>query len=111
LALHQELDNRPYQAHSWSCLAETHYRLGDWVQTTASYHRALDLFRECGDRYAQASTLAHLGAGHHAAGESDAARAAWQAARDLLEGLDESAAEQISSQLCLLDETLPMAPF
>lgn len=111
LALHQELANLPYQAHSWSCLAETHYRLGDWVQAAASYQRALDLFRECGDRYAEASTLAHLGVSHHAAGEPDAASAAWQAARELLDGLDESAAEQIHSQLRLLDETLLVAPF
>jgi hypothetical protein len=71
----------------------------------------LDLFREIGDRYGEASTLAHLAASHQAAGEPDAARSTWHAARDLLDTLDKSAAEQINGQLRILDETLPAASF
>ena len=59
LTLHQELDNRAYLAHTWSCLGDTYQQLGEPSQAIACYQRALDLFGEVGDRYAEASTLAH----------------------------------------------------
>ena len=99
LALHQKLDNPPYQAHTWSCLGDIHNDLGDHPQAIACYQQALALFRAFGDRYGEASALAHLGAIHRTTDDPDAARDAWQLARDILGELDESAADQVRTQL------------
>jgi tetratricopeptide (TPR) repeat protein len=104
LRLHQELDNRPYQAHTWSCLGETHQHLGDQPQAIACYQQALDLFREFGDRYGEASTLAQLGEVHHRAGDPDAARDAWQEARAILGEFDPSAADQVRMRVDHFDQ-------
>jgi Flp pilus assembly protein TadD len=64
-----------------------------------------------GDRYAEASTLAHLGASYHTAGDPDAARAAWQHARDMLDDLDQPAAEQVCAQLHHLGQSTAEALF
>jgi DNA-binding SARP family transcriptional activator/tetratricopeptide (TPR) repeat protein len=111
LDLHQELDNRTYQAHTWSCLGDTHQQLGEPSQAIACYQRALDLFRTSGDRYAEASTLAHLGASYHTAGDPDAARAAWQYAHDMLDDLDQPAADQVRAQLHHLGQSAAEALF
>jgi tetratricopeptide (TPR) repeat protein len=71
--------------------------------------QALELFSTVGDRYGQASTLAHLGASHYAAGDSDAARQAWRRAWELLDGLDPSAADQIRTQLHQFDASAAAA--
>jgi DNA-binding SARP family transcriptional activator len=106
---HEELGNLPYQAHTWSCLGDTHLQLGEPSRAIPCYRRALELFRTIGGRHAEASTLVHLGASHDAAGDPDAARSVWQDARDALEDLDEHAAEQIRAQLRQLDESAPEA--
>jgi tetratricopeptide (TPR) repeat protein len=99
LRLHQELDNRPYQAHTWSYLGDTHQHLGDHLQAVDCYRRALGLFRELGDRYGEASILAQLGEAHRAACAPDAARQAWREAQAVLADLDPSAADHLRSRL------------
>ncbi|MFI7701891.1 BTAD domain-containing putative transcriptional regulator [Nonomuraea sp. NPDC049480] len=103
LILHQKLGNRPYEAHTWSCLAETHLQLGDPAEAVPCYRQALNLFQEFSDPYAEASTLAHLGACHHLAGDHTAAHEHWRHAHALLAGLGSSAAEQIHTQLAIID--------
>lgn len=66
--------------------------------------RSLICSREFSDRYAVASTLAHLGAVYRTIDDPDAAREAWQLARDILDELDQSAADQIRTQLHRLDQ-------
>jgi hypothetical protein len=105
LTRHEELDNLPYQAHTWSCLGDTQLQLGEPSRAIPCYRRALELFRTLGGRHAEASTLVHLGASHHAAGDPDAARSVWQDARDVLEDVDEHAAKQIRAQLRQLDQS------
>jgi hypothetical protein len=46
-----------------------------------------------------------MGASHHAAGDLDAARAAWEQGRDLLDDHDQAAADQIRAQLHHLGES------
>ncbi|MGP3918172.1 tetratricopeptide repeat protein [Nonomuraea sp. 10N515B] len=99
LVLHQKLGNRPHEAHTWSCLADTHLQLGNPAGAVPCYRQALDLFRELGDPYAEASTLAHLGACHHLAGDHAAAHEHWRHAHALLADLDPSTIDQIHTQL------------
>jgi DNA-binding SARP family transcriptional activator/tetratricopeptide (TPR) repeat protein len=111
LTLHQELDNHPYQAHTWSCLGDIHQQLGEPSQAIACYQRALELFQALGGRHAEASTLAHLGASYHTAGDPDAARVVWQHARDVLDDLDQPAADQVRAQLHHLGQSAAEALF
>ena len=69
------------------------------LRPSPATRRPLDLFLEFTDRYAVASTLAHLGAVYRTIDDPDAAREAWPLARDILDELDQSAADQIRTQL------------
>lgn len=103
LVLHQKLGNRPYEAHTWSCLADVRLRRGEPAEAVACYAQALDAFRAVGDVHGQASTLAHLGAGHRLAGDPGAADGPWRRAHALLAGLDPAAVGQIHDQLTAFD--------
>jgi hypothetical protein len=67
------------------------------------YQQALTLFRDLGDRYDEAATLTNLGDTHHAAGNPDAARDAWQHALTILDDLDHPDADQVRTKLAALD--------
>jgi tetratricopeptide (TPR) repeat protein len=69
------------------------------------YRQALDLFCEFGDLYAEASTLAHLGACYHIAGDHAAAPQHWRHAQALLGDLDPSTTDQIHTQLTTIDKS------
>ncbi|WP_407941381.1 tetratricopeptide repeat protein [Nonomuraea cypriaca] len=105
LVRHQKLGNRPYEAHTWSCLADTRLQLGDPAGAVPCYRQALDVFRELGDPYAEASTLAHLGACHHLAGDHATAGEHWRHARALLRDLDPSTFDQVHAQLTTIDRS------
>jgi predicted negative regulator of RcsB-dependent stress response len=53
----------------------------------ADYEGALRLFRQGADRYSEARVLGHIGDAHMAAGDRDAARAAWRDALAILHEL------------------------
>ena len=59
-------------------------------------------YRELGDRYYEADTLAHLGQAHHALRGFDAARAAWQQALDILTELQHPDVERVRAELTQL---------
>ncbi|MCG5215419.1 BTAD domain-containing putative transcriptional regulator [Streptosporangium soli] len=105
LILHKKLGNRPHEAHTWSCLADIYLQLDDPAGAVSCYRRALDLFQELGDPYAEASTLAHLGACHHLAGDQAAAHEHWRHAYSHLGDLDPSTADQIHTQLTIIDKS------
>jgi DNA-binding SARP family transcriptional activator/Tfp pilus assembly protein PilF len=105
LVLHQKLGTRSGETHTLSCLADTHLRMGDPAGAIPRYHEALDLFRRLGDLYGEASTLAHLGACHHVAGDHAAAHEQWRRAYALLGDLDPSTADQVHTQLTVIDES------
>lgn len=67
------------------------------------YHQARDLFRKFDDPYAEASTLAHVGACHHLAGDLEAAREQWRRAYALLGDLASTTVDQIHTQLTIID--------
>ncbi|MEO3875197.1 BTAD domain-containing putative transcriptional regulator [Nonomuraea sp. B12E4] len=105
LVRHQKLGNRPYEAHTWSCLADTRLQLGDPAGAVPCYLQALDVFRELGDSYAEASTLAHLGACHHLAGDHAAAGEHWRHSHALLRDLDPFTFDQVHAQLTTIDRS------
>ncbi|WBB61636.1 BTAD domain-containing putative transcriptional regulator [Streptomyces sp. WMMC500] len=103
LVLHRKLGNRPYEAHTWSCLADVRLRRGEPAEAVACYVEALDAFRDVGDVYGEAGTLAHLGVAHRLTGDPGAADAHWRRAHALLADLDPSAVRQIHGQLSAFD--------
>ncbi|WP_336215253.1 AfsR/SARP family transcriptional regulator [Nonomuraea sp. LPB2021202275-12-8] len=105
LALHQRLGNLAYEAHTWSCLADIRLRSGAPAEAIACYRQALDLFRKFEDPYAEASTLAHLGACHYLAGDHEAAQEQWCSAHALLGDLAPSATDQTHTQLAIIDKS------
>jgi tetratricopeptide (TPR) repeat protein len=73
------------------------------TQAITSYQHALDLARDLGDGYHEADTLTHLGDTHHATGNLQAARDAWQQALTILDDLDHPDAGQVRTKLASLD--------
>ena len=83
------------------------YNQGRYDQAVTCYEQALDLMRDLGDRYSQATTLTDLGGTHHTAGNLAAARGAWQQALTILEELDHPDAEAVRAKLHQPDQTPP----
>ncbi|YCK37207.1 hypothetical protein ACNF49_25065 [Actinomadura sp. ATCC 39365] len=75
------------QANACDSLGHACHRLARHEEAASWYGRAVELFREAGDRYHQADTLTRLGDTLHAAALPDAA-AAWRQALTLLEAFD-----------------------
>jgi tetratricopeptide (TPR) repeat protein len=92
LALHRQVGNRAYEAHTLACLAEIYARRADVASAESAYRQALVLFTELGDRFGEASTYAHL------AGLVDDADAR-RRAETILHELDHPAAAQLASRL------------
>src|SRR5260370_15227047 len=75
LALLRERGHRR-EAGIWDTLGYAEHQSGDHAAAVACYQRALGVLREFGDRYCQATVLAHLGDTRHAAGHNEMARGA-----------------------------------
>jgi DNA-binding SARP family transcriptional activator len=103
LSLLQEIGHRPGEAYTWDSLGYVHGCLGDRDQFVTCFERAVDLFRGLGDRYCEADVLTHLGDAHHAAHDDDAARAAWKAAKEILDQLGHPDGEAVLVKLQDLD--------
>jgi tetratricopeptide (TPR) repeat protein len=99
LDLHRELRNRHGEANTWDSLGHAHHQLRDYQRAGECYRRAVELFRQIGDRYEEAQTLVRTGDVFEDAGAADAARAAWQAALGILEELDHIDAARIRAKL------------
>src|SRR5690348_2118388 len=87
------------EADIWDSLGLAHYHLGDHAESAACCQRALGLYREIGDRWAQAETLGHIGDTRLAAGQPDEARAAWEEALAILDDLHHPDAGQVRARL------------
>jgi tetratricopeptide (TPR) repeat protein len=101
LKLHQgqALGYPKLEAATLDSLGYAHHHLGDHAESIACYQRALDLYREVGDRWGQAETLGHTGDVHHAAGHRQQACQAWEEALAILEDLQHPDAGQIRAKL------------
>jgi DNA-binding SARP family transcriptional activator/Tfp pilus assembly protein PilF len=103
LELYQELGSYPQmEAGTWDSLGYAHLHLDDHAEAAACYRRALDLFRQAGDVLGVAETLGHIGDAHHAAGQADEARVAWQEALAILDELHHPGFGQVRAKLAQL---------
>src|SRR5262249_18869980 len=97
--------NRWGEADTWNSLGYAHHHLAHHAQAADSYQHALHLCRDLGDRYKEADTLTHLGATHHAAGDSTASRPAWTLAPAIPTELDHPDTHTVRAKLQALDQT------
>ena len=63
------------------------------------YQQALELFRDTGDPYGEATCLRNLGDVHDASGEAGAARRAWMNALNIFRRLGHPDADQVRAKL------------
>jgi hypothetical protein len=70
-----------------------------FLDAITSYHHALKLHRDLGDRYSEATALTHLGDTHYATGTHHAAQDAWQQALTILDELQHPDAERARGKL------------
>jgi DNA-binding SARP family transcriptional activator/tetratricopeptide (TPR) repeat protein len=96
LALHQEHTDTDGQSTTWLSLGRVHQRLGHHAEAVTCYQQAVELTRH---RHQEAEILTRLGDTHHAAGNADAARTAWQHAVTILDDLDHPDAERVRAKL------------
>jgi transcriptional regulator with XRE-family HTH domain/tetratricopeptide (TPR) repeat protein len=95
------------EANTWDSLGYIYQQLCDYSEAFTSYQRAIGLFREAGAQYPAAQSLSRLGDAHHAVGDNQAARDAWQQALDILDALAHPGAMPIRNKL----ESVAMATF
>jgi tetratricopeptide (TPR) repeat protein len=99
LTEHRKLGDRRGQADTLDTLGYAHLHLADHEQSADCYLQAIDLFQELGDRYNEAHSQTRLGDVRHAAGDLDAAGAAWQRALTILTDLDHPDADEVRTKL------------
>jgi DNA-binding SARP family transcriptional activator len=85
LAIAQELSLRETQAGIWDSLGHIHLGRHQHREAADCYRHAIDINREIRHEHHLADNLTSLGDVHHAAGDRDAAQAAWQLALDILD--------------------------
>ncbi|MFI5898213.1 BTAD domain-containing putative transcriptional regulator [Actinoplanes sp. NPDC051513] len=99
LVAQQEIGDQAGAADTWDSLGYSHHHLRHYPQAITCYQRAIELFQGRGDRYYEAVSLIHLGDTHDGAGDTDAARGAWQHALAILSQLGHSDANQVRTRL------------
>jgi len=99
LTIHQQSKDFDGEASVWDSLGYIHHGLREYDEAIDCFTRALDLYRESGDRYWIADTLTHLGDTYQACGQSPAATKAWQEALELLVELGHSHAADVRLRL------------
>jgi tetratricopeptide (TPR) repeat protein len=76
-------------------LGFAYHHVGRHAEAAASYERAIELYRDAGNRYYEADTLVHLGDCHRATGAADLAVTAWRRALAILDDLRHPAADDL----------------
>lgn len=83
-----------------------HQHRGSLLSAVQSYQRAVEIFRELGDRQNEARTLVRLGDTYQAAGQPEAARHGWRQAAVLLADMGHPDADDLRARVV---EPLPQA--
>jgi len=105
--VYREVGDRDGEAHATDSLGYAHLKLGHPARAVEGFQRAIDLYRELGDDYYVGESLAHLGDAHEAAGDLDAARAAWKEALQHLTAHGHPEAAAVRAKLDELDQSPP----
>jgi DNA-binding SARP family transcriptional activator/tetratricopeptide (TPR) repeat protein len=105
LTLFREMGDRHGEAATWDSLGLAHSRLHHHADAFHCYGHAVRLFRELGNRFYEANALAAVGEAQRRAGDTHAARDAWQQALTILDQLAHPDAEQLRARLEQLDDT------
>ncbi|MET7473011.1 tetratricopeptide repeat protein [Streptomyces sp. NPDC005648] len=95
----QEIGDLNGEAHTWDSLGYVHRLLGRFAEAVDCYEQALRLFRKTGDRRSEGIGLAYLGDTLDAAGEPEAARAAWTRALAVFDELGLPEADPLRDRL------------
>jgi len=108
----EALTDRRGRAPIWDSLGYAHHKLGHHAEAVACFRRALDLYRELGDRHVEGLVLMHLAEAQQAGGNTRRARVTWRRALAILTELDPPAADQIRVALAEIDsaESQPRSP-
>jgi tetratricopeptide (TPR) repeat protein len=85
--------------YAWDSSGLAHHHLGEHDQAIACYKRALEIYRELGDRQYEADTMSHLGDAHHAVGATATARRFWRQALAILDEIGHHEADGIRAKL------------
>lgn len=87
------------EANALDSLGYAHHHLGEYREAIDCYRHAVRLSRAAGDRPSEAEALSHLGDTYHAVGDLASARAAWEAALDVLDALGHPDADHLRAKL------------
>jgi tetratricopeptide (TPR) repeat protein len=99
LRLHQRLGDRRGAADTWDSIGYANQGLARYGAATHCFRRAVMLFRDAGDRFAEATSLTRLGDNHRAAGDLRTCQADWSQALTILTELNHPQAEQVRARL------------
>lgn len=99
----RDLGDRSGQANAWDTLGCAQQHLGEYAAAVTSYRRAIDLFRDIGDRHLSSRALIHLAETYRATGRPDSARDAYRKALIVLDELGHPDAGEVRTELLSLD--------
>lgn len=99
LQLYREVGSRFGEAITQDTLAYIHDQEGDHVQAVTLYRLAADKLRQIGALHIAADVLSRLGDACQIAGEAASARAAWQEAIQILDGMQNPGAIEALAKL------------
>jgi tetratricopeptide (TPR) repeat protein len=102
LALYRESDNPSGTAETLASIGFIYRKGGDLVQARSFYEWAIAAFRELGELFDEAQSLDGLGDTLLATGDADAARAAWIAAKKIVDEMSHPLAGQVRAKLAAL---------
>jgi DNA-binding SARP family transcriptional activator/tetratricopeptide (TPR) repeat protein len=98
LDIHDRTGDRGHAAEVLCTLAAARTELKEHAEAVANATEAARVHEEMRNLAGRAAALEVLGNAHHAAGEGDEARAAWSAAAELFESLDDSRAAELRTR-------------
>jgi DNA-binding SARP family transcriptional activator/tetratricopeptide (TPR) repeat protein len=103
LELFRDVGNRYGEAVALDSLAYVYHQAGDQAQAIGHYRRAADQLRQLGALHELAHVLGRLADTCQAAADTAGARAAWQQAIQVLEGMQHPAAQETLAKLRQLE--------
>jgi DNA-binding SARP family transcriptional activator/tetratricopeptide (TPR) repeat protein len=99
LAVMETLGGCDARAATWDTLGYALHHLGHHAQAVDCYRRAIDQYRDAGERYWEAMSLRNLGDLHCATGDPDAADAAYRQALTILTDLGDPDADTVRTKV------------